>query len=804
MVQPTRGENVLDIFATSDPELVVDMTVEDTKLSDHRLVFIRTQLSHECQSRKPAEDDGGLSALNFWSKDADWERLNIELSKICWSTVFAGMGAEQMYDSFLEIITKISEKYIPRKTCKNFRQIPRDRRILMRKRNRLRKKLKNTNCTSKQKNSIDNALCRLECELLESHRAEARRKENEAIDKIRENPRFFFKYARDKAHIKTPIGPLYRDGSYISDPDLMCDMLQQHFETVYSTPSEVKDINELMNSEGPRCLEDIDFGVEDIKSSILHIPQASAAGLDGVPALLLHKCVDELKFPLSQLWRSSMDEGLLPHTLKISKVLPVHKGGERSSPENYRPISLISHICKVFERIVVNKLINYFEEMSLFNPNQHGFRRGRSCLSQLLDHYQRILSILESGNEVNVIYLDFAKAFDKVDHKILVEKLKSLGICGKVLRWIHSFLTNRLQTVTICGRKSKESPVLSGVPQGSSLGPILFLIHITDIDDNVEYSDVSSFADDTRLIKEVSSTEDYLKLQRDLYGIYEWANTNNMTFNSKKFELLKYGKPVEQNVGAYLTPDGNTIKQVESVKDLGIMMQSTGSFDEHIDLMCTKGGQQAGWVLRAFRCREMKPMITLFKSLVLPHVELCSQIWSPVKLGLIRKLEKVQRVYTSKIQEVADFNYWDRLHILGLYSLERRRDRYMILYVFKIITGIVPNFLTERFRISVVNNPRRGRLCIIPALNTQSARSIQTRIDSSFFVRGPMLFNCLPLYLRNHCGGIDSLKRKLDKLLALIPDKPFVLNYPRQAAESNSVIHQIAFKSGGEESGMVL
>ena len=159
-----------------------------------------------------------------------------------------------------------------------------------------------------------------------------------------------------------------------------------------------------------------------------------------------------------------MDRGIVPSKLKLSHVVPIHKKGDRCTCENYRPISLISHLSKIFERIIVKNITSYLNELDLFNKQQHGFRSGRSCLSQLIEHQQQILAILESGANADVVYLDFAKAFDKVDYGVLLAKLRSIGISGLLLKWLDSFLTNRKQVVCIDGFLSAEGPVNSGVP----------------------------------------------------------------------------------------------------------------------------------------------------------------------------------------------------------------------------------------------------------------------------------------------------------------------------------------------------
>ena len=193
------------------------------------------------------------------------------------------------------------------------------------------------------------------------------------------------------------------------------------------------------------------------------------------------------------------------------------------------------------ERIIRKSLVNHLEVHDKLNAAQHGFRKQRSCLSQLLEHHDRILGYLEDGENVDSIYLDFSKAFDNADIGILCHKLRKLGISGKLGVWLHSFLSHRKQYVIINGVKSKESNVKSGVPQGTVLGPILFLILLNDINLGVE-SHVSLFADDTRITKPVRNEDDVESLQEDLEKLYNWQDTNNMKFNGKKFEMLRYGK----------------------------------------------------------------------------------------------------------------------------------------------------------------------------------------------------------------------------------------------------------------------
>ena len=235
--------------------------------------------------------------------------------------------------------------------------------------------------------------------------------------------------------------------------------------------------------------------------------------------------------------------------------------------------------------------------------------------------------------------------------------------------------------------------MLSGVPQGSVLGPLLFLLMLVDIDEGILTSSVSSFADDTRVLGSVSNLQDVDNLQADLNTIYLWALNNNAQFNGNKFECLRYGDNNNlRNSTSYKFSTGSVITVKDSVRDLGVEMATDASFKSHIRNIAVTANMKCGWILRTFKSRDQNLMITLWKSLVLPILDYCCQLWSPGKVGQIQTLENVQLAYLRKISGIAHLNYWEQLKYLGLYSLQRRRERYISLYLWKVLEGIVPNF----------------------------------------------------------------------------------------------------------------
>ena len=382
-------------------------------------------------------------------------------------------------------------------------------------------------------------------------------------------------------------------------------------------------------NEAETTLDNIPFDRVDILNVIDKLSVSAAAGPDGIPAILLKKCKHSLVDGLEILFRLFLKNGNLPKMMKQAFIIPIHKGGSRGIPANYRPVSLTSHIMKKFERVIREVLVCHLEVSEKLNRNQHGFRARRSCLSQLLDHYDKILSILEEGNNVDSIYLDFSKAFDKVDIGILCHKLRRMGISGRLGKLLHNILSGRDQIILANGIKSKASLVKSGVPQGTVLGPILFLVLINDIDKDIsDESFISLFADDTRIARKVSSEEDIEALQSDLEKLYNWQADNNMLFNSNKFEILRYGKDQElKNSTLYMTPNcEDIIEEKECLRDLGILMSKDANFSSHAEHVCSQVRKKSGWILRTFHCRNTWFLKLMWKSLDQGHVDYCSQL----------------------------------------------------------------------------------------------------------------------------------------------------------------------------------
>lgn len=803
--QPTHiAGNTLDLLFTNNPNLIHNYITTPTlrSFTDHYIMEISSSYNFISIPYKPdvTQKRSPMGRLNFHSEDVNWESLAEMLSKVNWKLELENMTSDLMFDRFYSICLDIAQKVVPNKSCfqiKKETKIPRERINLMRRRSRINKLLIRVTSISR-KEKLQDELVTIEKALQKSYKDSISYRENKAFNAIKNNSKYFFKYAKRFSKIKTSIGPLLNEkNEFESDSKKMADMLLNQYSSVFSTPSSLNPQTacESSNIQHTTQLDDIIFDDSDFIEAINELSSNSASGPDDFPSILLKNCKKELARPLNLLWRKSLDDGQITSILTTSLVSPQHKGGSQATPANYRPIALTSHLIKVFEKILRNKIVSFMDQNHLFNNSQHGFRSGRSCLSQLLSHYDKILNILAEDSNVDVIYLDFAKAFDKVDFTIALKKMKNIGIDGKILRWISAFLHYRTQTVVVNGIHSSPAPVLSGVPQGSVLGPLIFLILMGDIDSRLNFSTLSSFADDTRVLSGIKSINDSVNLQKDLNSIYDWADINNMSFNNTKFEVLRYGKDiVTKDSTNYTSSTGLVISEKISTKDLGIIMHSDGSFNQHINQLVENGKQLSGWILRVFHSRSPTLMLTLWKSLVIPRLEYCSQLWSPSKVGNIQKIESLQWSFIRKIKGSKDMNYWQCLKHFKLYSLQRRRERYQIIYCWKLLEYLVPNLESDGIPIISVNNHiRKGRLCVTPKVLSHLPNSLQSLYYNTLRYQGPRLFNILPKYLRELTGcSVDKFKNILDEFLKNICDEPQIVGYTaNRSADSNSIIHML-------------
>ena len=796
ILQPTRMDNTLDLFMTNSSSLVTHVDVRPTRMSDHNLVeiFLSYNPCHPNINLPPQFEAASFRSLDF--NKADFDSINNRIERVDWNGLLEANGLDDFPDTFKSYLLAICQEHCPLKLPPK-RQSFYQMRILSRKKRRLQKRLdeaiSNPLSSPESIQLLENNIALIHYDIRDAIVSERNFREELAVGKVKANPKYFYSYAKRFAKQKQSIAMLFDERNNIcTDSQQIANILQNQFRSVFSCPEDV-DMSAadfaLPTIMKPFEDADLSFSEEDVVSAIDDMKADVAPGPDGIPAVLLKSCKNALARPIHLLWTRSFDSGLVPTFYKNSIICPLYKKGSHATASNYRPVSLTSHVIKIFERIIRKRLVQYLESNNLLCSQQHGFRSGHSCLTQLLHHFDDILENFLDGNDTDCIYLDYAKAFDKVDHALLIKKLSRYGIHPKMINWIESFLTNRTQQVVVEGQLSVAALIISGVPQGTVLGPILFLIFINDITQCVTSSVIRCFADDTRIMKAISQTSNMSLLQHDLDGVTQWSIRNNMSLHEDKFEFLSHAVnranalhqlPFTSEVYQYSTSKG-ILTPTQQLRDLGVTVSSNLSWTPQIKAMADKARQKAAWVLSVFHTRNSTIMLTLYKSMVRSLLEYCCPLWNPRKMSDIQELEGVQRTFTARIAGVQHLDYWERLKKLAIMSLQRRRERYILLHMWKILNGSISNDLGVQF----VSRPRTGFKAVVPPLRSGAPAYHQSLYDNSFAVNGPRLWNCLPPNV-NKMGEFVSFKRHLKSLLQRIPDLPPVRGYT--SPNNNSIL----------------
>lgn len=388
--------------------------------------------------------------------------------------------------------------------------------------------------------------------------------------------------------------------------------------------------------------------------------------------------------PLRDIFTKSLENSEVPQDWRVANITPIFKKGSKKEPGNYRPVSLTSQISKVMEKLIKSEIVLYLERYQLIKNSQHGFRAKRSCLTNLLEFLNIVSGHVDDGSPVDVIYLDFQKAFDKVPHVRLMKKLEAHGITGHLSRWIGAWLEGRKQRVVLNGECSNWEGVTSGVPQGSVLGPILFIIYLNDFDDNIN-NRIFKFADDAKIVGKVATGEEIQSMRDDLVVLDKWAEDWQMSFNVAKCKVVSFG--FNNSTAKYNIGGGSLVSEREE-KDLGVIIRDDLKNGKQCSQAATRGNQVLGMINRTFNCKNKVIMLKLYKSLVRPHLEFCVQAWRPHLKGDIDVIEKVQRRATKMIEGCKNLSYEERLRVLGLTTLETRRLRADLIEVFKIMRGL--------------------------------------------------------------------------------------------------------------------
>jgi len=699
---PTRGDSILDLILCSDLLCCDNVNVlPPLANSDHSVVScsLCISLPHSPHT------DSSYAPYNY--SKANWSGLCNYLSLVDWITEFGCcISVGDYWDTFVRIIFMGIDEFVPKyvrtRHTTSVKLYPRHVRSLFRKKNsywKLYKQFRTNALYNKYKQ-----MSKLCTKAVNDHVAGV---ENNLIadGKIGN----FYKYVNKKLNGSNGIAPLLNtDGVLVfSDADKAV-LLNDYFASVFTQDNGVIDSARLPRKNTAKMPASF-FTPYDVSKCIKHLKRNGSAGPDNLPAEFYKVTDSFVRLPLSLMFNLSIQTGELPDIWRVASVTPIFKKGSPSDPANYRPISLTCVACKLLEIGIKTNLLNHLLRNNVISSSQHGFLSRKSTTTQLLECFLDWNIALNGRNQIDIIYLDYAKAFDSVVHSKLLAKLQSYGIDDLLLGWIRSFLVGRSQFVKIAAARSSAVCVVSGVPQGSVLGPVLFIVYINDICEVVPNGvSVKLFADDAKLYSVFGDTLTPECLQSCLTAISDWSNHWQLKLSPTKCSVLHVA-PARTSSTSNNFPyhiDNVALPVVNFVTDLGVTYDNKLRFRPHIDRIVSKAALRAKLILKCFQSRDSGLLSRAFSTFVRPILEYGCIIWNPLHKCDICKIESVQRQFTKRLKGFYRLSYTCRLYRLGLDSLYCRRIKTDLIMCYKILNNLVCIDANLFFKRSVVCNTR--------------------------------------------------------------------------------------------------
>ena len=546
----------------------------------------------------------------------------------------------------------------------------------------------------------------------------------------------FWSYIKSLRKDNSGVAPLKENGKMHADPLDKSNILNRQYESTFTQEDETN----IPQPEG--CpyppMPDIEIGRDGVLKLLKKINPNKASGPDMIPARILKDLAEELAPFLTEIFQRSLADGEVPMDWRSANVTAIFKKGDRFKASNYRPVSLTSLCCKLQEHIIVSNTMKHLEHHKILTDCQHGFRARRSCETQLVTLCHELADSLDKNKQTDMVILDFSKAFDRFPHQRLLIKLRHYGIQGTTFQWIQSFLSSRNQQVVVDGATSDKVPGISGVPQGTVLGPLLFLLFINDLPACVE-SKTRLFADDCIIYRNVKTIKDCQELQNDLFKLTVWEQKWGMLFHPDKCNSMQVTRSRNPLMFKY-SLKGQDLEAFNTAKYLGVDLSNNLSWNSHIDRTAKKANSMLGFLRRNLRINNSDTKTAAYKTLVRPNLDYCASVWSPYTATGKQKIEMVQRraarYATNRYHNTSSVT--DMLQDLDWESLESRRVKIQLTLLFKVIQDL-ENISAAAYLMPASTRTR--------ANHTKKLRQISSRSDAykfSFFPRTIPVWNSLP------------------------------------------------------------
>ncbi len=754
-IEPTRLGRTLDLFLTNKPGIVQSMHTLPG-ISDHDIPVADCDIKPSHNKKQPRKI--------YKYKKANWDQMrkdaldfHEEYLKEC-----EERSVNANWKDFTKFVFKMMDLNIPCTTTnirKNLPWLNNSLKRMIKKKQRLYNKAKRThkkkdwNKYNSHKKETLKALRRARWNYINNMLIEGMNNDNNKP---------FWRFVKSQNKENTGVAPLQtKHGGTTNDSQAKAEILNEQFKSVFTK----HDDDDMPEMEGPEYeeIDKLEINVKGVEKLLKNLKVNKAPGPDDIPARILKELAAELAPVLTLIFKQSLETGTLPDDWLKANVAPIYKKGNKNLAENYRPVSLTCICCKVMEHILCKHMLNHLDLHKILTTLQHGFRHGFSCETQLLVTLSDLMKRNNNKEQIDIIILDFSKAFDTVPHDKLLYKLRHYGIKGNIHNWIAAFLKQREQRVVVDGKNSKWIHVDSGVPQGTVLGPLLFLLFINDIPKCVsKETTMRLFADDCIVYRTIKTMQDQIDLQKDLDALKQWADTWGMRFNASKCQVMRISRsrtPYER----YYKLCNEILDQVDKTKYLGVTISDELSWSPHVENITSKANKVLGILRRNLKHCPTNLKETAYLSMVRSILEYASAVWDPYLQKDINLIERVQRkaarfvkgdyrVYLKEEQEYVSVS--KMIEDLKWKDLaDRRRDTRLTLF-YKIVHNhvniepdetIIPrqNQYPDRDR----QMPARYDGTVTGCANKHNFEQIRYDINSyrySFYPRTVLDWNLLP------------------------------------------------------------
>ena len=750
----SRLTNILDLVITEAQERVEDLKAGSVLGGkDHGHLSI--SWTYKTKGKDLVFGDK-FRKTKFNYKRGDYAGMNVHFGSMNWESIFEGMKVGECYRVFLEKYVEACELFIPKINAESKRRVrspwlSKELKLMMRIKNEKWCKFVSGGRKSDKLNNEYKEQCRVVKQTMNKNISEY---EFILARNYAKNPKALYGYMKSKQRVCERIGSLNRkDGSSTTDKVEIAELLNEQFESVFTVDE--GDAQEFGKRTEFTCNGDGIINRQDILVRLNKLNCEKAPGGDGVTQRVLMNCSEKFSVVLEVIFNRAMEDGDVPVEWREANIYPLFKRGSKLQASNYRPVSLTSVCCKVMEGIVRDNITIHLNRHNLISARQHGFVHQKACVTNLLECQHKVSAGMGANKPMDVLYTDFEKAFDKVSHRKLMIKLEAYGIGGKLLKWIKSFLTDRRQKVVMGTAVSKWRVITSGVPQGSVLGPLLFVIYINDLPDRI-INVFEMYADDSKVIAGVEDETD-TSLQVDINEIKNWCTRWSMSLNSGKCKIMHFGKQNPRKSYYIEGVEGKVwLETTEVEKDLGVMISSDGRNSKQVEAAVSKANRALGRMRKTFKYFNIKLFKTLYPAFVRTHLEFASAVWNSMSRKDINKLEGIQKRATKMVIELRGLEYEERLRVLGMTSLETRRKRGDLLQIYKIKKGF------EKVELDM---DTRGTGGVSRRHNSQIIRDkhVNTPMRDNFLLnRNATTWNMLPSEIAE-ADTVNQFKARLDK-----------------------------------------